>query len=70
LSPAVTSSPFGGIGGNGLNKTMQLRNLGADQTLMLVNGKRRHVDANFNYFQSGPNYGTDPADLSLIPMSA
>ncbi|GBQ87497.1 outer membrane siderophore receptor [Gluconacetobacter johannae DSM 13595] len=70
LSPAVTSSPFGGIGGNGLNKTMQLRNLGADQTLMLVNGKRRHVDANFNYFQSGPNYGTDPADLSLIPISA
>lgn len=70
LSPAVTLSPFGGIGGNGLNKTMQLRNLGADQTLMLVNGKRRHVDANFNYFQSGPNYGTDPADLSLIPMSA
>ncbi|WP_408871860.1 TonB-dependent receptor plug domain-containing protein [Gluconacetobacter aggeris] len=70
ISPAVTSSPFGGIGGNGLNKTMQLRNLGADQTLMLVNGKRRHVDANFNYFQSGPNYGTDPADLSLIPISA
>lgn len=70
LSPAVTSSPFGGIGGNGFNKTMQLRNLGADQTLMLVNGKRRHVDANFNYYQAGPNYGTDPADLSLIPMSA
>ncbi|ACI52015.1 TonB-dependent receptor [Gluconacetobacter diazotrophicus PA1 5] len=70
LSPAVTSTPFAGIGGNGLNKSMQLRNLGADQTLMLVNGKRRHVDANFNYYQSGQNYGTDPADLSLIPMSA
>ncbi|WP_275881178.1 TonB-dependent receptor plug domain-containing protein [Komagataeibacter nataicola] len=70
LSAAVTSSPFGGMGSNGFNKTMQLRNLGADQTLMLVNGKRRHVDANFNYYQSGPNYGTDPADLSLIPVSA
>ncbi|GBQ82912.1 ligand-gated channel [Gluconobacter albidus] len=70
LSAAVTSSPFGGMGSNGFNKTMQLRNLGADQTLMLVNGKRRHVDANFNYYQAGPNYGTDPADLSLIPVSA
>ncbi|MFW7267885.1 TonB-dependent receptor plug domain-containing protein [Gluconacetobacter sp. Hr-1-5] len=69
LSPAVTSSPFSGMGGNGFNRTMQLRNLSADQTLILVNGKRRHVDANFNY-QVGSNYGTEPTDISLIPMSA
>ncbi|AQU88420.1 hypothetical protein B0W47_14220 [Komagataeibacter nataicola] len=67
LSAAVTSSPFGGMGSNGFNKTMQLRNLGADQTLMLVNGKRRHVDANFNYYQSGPNQ--DPL-RPFVPVGA
>ncbi|WP_308719117.1 TonB-dependent receptor domain-containing protein [Komagataeibacter xylinus] len=69
LAPSVSSPSFSGIGANGFVRTMQLRNLSADQTLILVNGKRRHRSSNVN-INSGPNYGTEPADLALIPMSA
>lgn len=69
LVPSVSSPPFSGRGANGFVRTMQLRNLSADQTLILVNGKRRHRSANFN-INTGANYATEPADLGLIPMSA
>lgn len=69
LMPSVSSPSFSGVGSNRFIRTMQLRNLSADQTLVLVNGKRRHLTANFNA-NAGPNSGTEPADLSLIPLSA
>ncbi|WP_244176858.1 TonB-dependent receptor plug domain-containing protein [Acetobacter pomorum] len=69
LIPSVSSPSFSGVGSNRFIRTMQLRNLSADQTLVLVNGKRRHLTANFNA-NAGPNSGTEPADLSLIPLSA
>ncbi|GLQ83139.1 ligand-gated channel [Gluconobacter sphaericus NBRC 12467] len=67
--PAVNSPPAGGIGSNNVARIMILRNLGPDETLILVNGKRRHVGANFNY-NTGPATGSEPADISLIPLSA
>lgn len=69
LSPAITSPAVPGIGGNAFTQTMQLRGLSADQTLILINGHRRHIGANFNA-NAGPNWGTEPADIGLIPMSA
>ncbi|KPH87899.1 membrane protein [Komagataeibacter intermedius AF2] len=68
-NPAITSPPQAGVGNNGFVQTMQLRGQSADDTLILVNGHRRHVGANFNA-NAGPNWGTDPADISLIPISA
>ncbi len=69
LTPSLSSPSFSGLGANGFVRTMQLRNLSADQTLILVNGKRRHLTANFNA-NAGPNSGTEPADISLIPITA
>lgn len=69
LMPSVSSPSFSGVGSNRFIRTMQLRGLSADQTLILVNGKRRHLTANFNA-NAGPNAGTEPADLSMIPLSA
>lgn len=69
LAPSVSSPTFSGRGANGFVRTMQLRGLSADQTLILVNGMRRHRSANFN-INTGPNYTTEPADIGLIPMSA
>ena len=43
-----------------------LRGLNPDQTLILVNGKRRHKTALINAVSSLYN-GSDPADMSLIP---
>ena len=45
----------------------QLRGLSPDQTLVLVNGKRRHGVA---FLGAGGFGGSAPADLSLIPTAA
>ncbi|GAA4498866.1 TonB-dependent receptor [Gluconacetobacter tumulicola] len=68
-SPSITSPPLGATGSNALVQTMQLRGLSADDTLILVNGHRRHIGANFNP-NAGPNWGTEPTDIALIPISA
>lgn len=69
LSPAITAPPMPGGGNNGFTQTMQLRGLSADETLILVNGHRRHIGANFNALV-GPQWGTEPADIAMIPVSA
>ncbi|GBR54285.1 outer membrane siderophore receptor [Neokomagataea thailandica NBRC 106555] len=69
LSPAITSPAVPGVGNNAFTQTMQLRGLSADQTLILVNGHRRHIGANFNA-NAGPNWGTEPADIALIPIAS
>jgi len=68
-SAAITAPPQPGVGNNALVQTMQLRGQSADDTLILVNGHRRHIGANFNA-NAGPNWGTEPADIALIPISA
>ncbi|ACI52031.1 TonB-dependent receptor plug [Gluconacetobacter diazotrophicus PA1 5] len=69
MMPSVSAPPLPGVGNNAFVQTMQLRGLSADQTLILVNGHRRHLGANFNA-NAGPNWGTEPADISLIPVGA
>lgn len=68
-SAAITAPAQPGVGNNAFVQTMQLRGQSADDTLILVNGHRRHLGANFNA-NAGPNWGTEPADISLIPISA
>ncbi|MGH2567730.1 MAG: carboxypeptidase-like regulatory domain-containing protein, partial [Bacteroidota bacterium] len=46
-----------------------LRGLGPDQTLVLVNGKRRHQSSNINIFGSRGR-GNTGTDLNAIPVSA
>lgn len=46
-----------------------LRGLGADQTLVLVNGKRRHVSALVN-INGSVGRGTQAVDINNIPSSA
>ncbi len=52
-----------------LARTFQLRGLAPGQTLVLVNGKRRHVSASL-YADSDPAQGSNAVDLDLIPLSA
>ncbi|MFT8517637.1 MAG: TonB-dependent receptor [Acetobacter persici] len=49
-------------------KSMSLRGLGANETLVLVNGKRRHTMS--SVFYGGAMQGQSPVDLDMIPMSA
>ncbi len=52
----------------GLVRSARLRGLSPDDTLVLVDGKRRHVSANINA-DIGPVGGSDPVDLDMIPLS-
>ncbi|WP_408736615.1 TonB-dependent receptor plug domain-containing protein [Acetobacter sicerae] len=68
-NPAITTAALPGGGASSFVKTMQLRGQSPDDTLILVNGHRRHIGANFNS-NAGTNWGSEPADISLIPVSA
>ncbi len=50
-------------------KGVALRGLAADETLVLVNGKRRHASAQLNA-SSGATKGAQTVDLNSIPISA
>jgi iron complex outermembrane recepter protein len=50
-------------------RAAQLRGMSPDQTLVLVNGKRRHVTAVVN-LESKLGRGTNPVDLNSIPSNA
>lgn len=65
---SVTSHPLSGT--SSLVRPPNLRGLGADQTLVLVNGKRRHRAANIPNFSGGINRGTQGPDISNIPPVA
>ncbi len=52
----------------GLVRSIRLRGLSPDDTLVLVDGKRRHDSANINA-DIGPVGGSDPVDLDMIPIS-
>lgn len=47
----------------------QLRGLSPDQTLVLINGKRRHTSALVN-LNGSIGRGSSPVDLNALPMSA
>jgi iron complex outermembrane receptor protein len=52
----------------GLVRSARLRGLSPDDTLVLVDGKRRHDSAYINAL-TGPVGGSDPVDLDMIPIS-
>lgn len=67
--PSFFSSRQTGSDGADLVDSAALRNLGSDQTLVLVNGKRRHTTSLVNLF-GARNRGNTGTDLNTIPMLA
>ncbi|MFL5296872.1 MAG: TonB-dependent receptor plug domain-containing protein [Phenylobacterium sp.] len=69
LVPSFNLPARAGGGTSTVIATGGLRGLNPDQTLILVNGKRRHKTSLINSVSSLYN-GSVPADLDLIPTSA
>jgi iron complex outermembrane receptor protein len=72
LAQLVPSLIAQGFGGDTSNETLQarLRGLSPNDTLILVNGKRRHTTANLAVDTGSPYTGGASADLNFIPTSA
>jgi iron complex outermembrane receptor protein len=68
LSPSITRPRIGNGAGNLVEK-INLRTLSSNQTLILVNGKRRHTTA-VVADTPGIENGSSPVDLGMIPTSA
>jgi iron complex outermembrane receptor protein len=68
LAPSFNTQAFGGDAGN-LTLSARLRGLSPNQTLVLINGKRRHSTANLSVLSSAYQ-GSATADLNFIPLSA
>jgi iron complex outermembrane recepter protein len=69
VSPSFNSTRQTGADGADLIDSASLRGLGSDQTLVLVNGKRRHTVALVNLF-GARNRGSTGTDMNSIPMLA
>ena len=69
LSPSFNSTRQTGADGADLIDSAALRGLGSDQTLVLVNGKRRHTTALVNLC-GARNRGNTGTDLNAIPTLA
>ncbi|HEY0265275.1 MAG TPA: TonB-dependent receptor, partial [Rhizomicrobium sp.] len=68
LSPSFTAEARGGDTGN-LTLSARLRGISPNDTLVLVNGKRRHSTGNL-HVGSSQYQGAATADLDLIPVAA
>ena len=68
LVPSINVSNSG-AGASFAVKTVALRGLSGDQTLVLVNGKRRHNSAVL-FINGTTQNGQSPPDLDLIPVSS
>lgn len=66
--PSFTAEAIGGDTGS-LTLSAALRGLNPNDTLVLVNGKRRHPTANLHVL-GGPYQGAATADLALIPVGS
>lgn len=69
IAPSFTSTPQTNADGTDHSDPAQLRGLGPDQVLVLVNGKRRHTSALINV-NGTPGRGTVGTDLNAIPSFA
>ncbi len=69
ISPSFNSTRQTGADGADLVDSAALRGLGSDQTLVLVNGKRKHTSALVNLF-GARNRGNTGTDLNTIPLLA
>jgi iron complex outermembrane receptor protein len=66
--PSFTAQAFGGDTAN-MTLSARLRGLSPNDTLVLVNGKRRHTTANLAVL-GGPYQGGAATDLNFIPVAA
>jgi len=69
ISPSFNSTRQTGADGADLVDSAALRGLSSDQTLVLVNGKRRHTAALVNIF-GARNRGSTGTDMNTIPTMA
>ena len=69
VAPSFTSNPTSTADGTDHIDPAQLRGLGPDQVLILVNGKRRHTSALVN-INGSPGRGSVGTDLNAIPSFA
>ena len=69
LAPSVNYSRKS-LGDGALLRAATLRGLSPDQTLVLVNGKRRHNMAWLRVLDGDIGYGTGGTDLAAIPSTA
>jgi iron complex outermembrane receptor protein len=67
LTPSFSAQAFGGDAAN-LTLSARLRGTSANQTLVLINGKRRHTTANLAVL-AGAYQGSAAADLNFIPVA-
>src|SRR6202522_3161982 len=67
--PSFTAQQFGNDTAN-LTLSAALRGLSPNDTLVLVNGKRRHYTGNLHVDSGGFAAGSSGADLSMIPSGA
>src|SRR5690348_13458748 len=67
--PSFTAQQFGGDTAN-LTLSAALRGLSPNDTLVLVNGHRRHYTGNLHVDSGGTAAGSSSADLSFIPEAA
>lgn len=68
LAPSVARS-IRVNGSANMTDAISLRGLTPNQTLVLVNGKRRHTTAVLSN-NAGPQQGSSPVDIDMIPVSA
>jgi iron complex outermembrane receptor protein len=67
--PSFTAQQFGGDTAN-LTLSAALRGLSPNDTLVLINGKRRHYSGNLHVDSGDFTGGSDAPDISLIPSAA
>jgi len=70
LAPSVNFPHQSVTDANDIVRPFTLRGLSPDETLVLINGWRRHQMALVNTFAYGMGAGTTGADLNAIPSSA
>src|SRR5882724_5922649 len=68
IAPSFTAEALGGDTG-ALTLSARLRGISPNDTLVLVNGKRRHSTANLHVL-SGQYQGAATSDLDLIPIAS
>ena len=69
LIPSYTATPATGDGSAFVRPT-SLRGTSSDQTLVLVDGKRRHRSALVQFFAPAAGNGAHAADVGMIPAIA
>jgi len=72
LAQTLPSLNFQGFGGDTANLTLSaaLRGINPNDTLVLVNGKRRHTTANLAVLGGSPYSGSATTDLSFVPTQS